>query len=219
MSKRDIFVVVPDLDAENVIKTLLTQRQESLGISLNFTPAPPPSGDLLRYFGRDAGCFYDAVKLLRPPQRTHRHAMILFDWHGSGRDTTPPTDIEREVETQLWYSGWTESNAAVIVLEPELEAWVWADSVEVANTLGWSNDKDGLREHLSGKDLWRRGQTKPQRPKEAMREAVRVKRTPGGTAPLFARLAEKVSVQDCRDRAFNRFREVLRRWFPRQSSG
>ena len=38
MNKRDLFIVVADLDAENAIKTLLTERQEALGIALDFSP-------------------------------------------------------------------------------------------------------------------------------------------------------------------------------------
>ena len=48
MSQRDLFVVVADLDAEHAVKTLLCNRQPSLGIRLDFKP---PNGDLLR------GCF------------------------------------------------------------------------------------------------------------------------------------------------------------------
>ena len=72
MNKRDLFIVVADLDAENAIKTLLTERQEALGIALDFSSLSPPNGDLLRYSGRDSGCYQDAVELMRPPQRTHR---------------------------------------------------------------------------------------------------------------------------------------------------
>ncbi len=89
MKKRDLFVVVADLDAENAVKTLLTERQEALGIALDFSPFPPPNGDLLRYSGRDSGCYGDAVNLLRPPQKSHRHAIVLAEsW-------APADDIRR----------------------------------------------------------------------------------------------------------------------------
>ena len=48
-----LLFVVADLDAENAIKTLLGKRQHALGIRLEFNR----QGDLLRYFGRDAGCY------------------------------------------------------------------------------------------------------------------------------------------------------------------
>ena len=219
MSKRDLFVVVPDLDAENTMKTLLTQRQEALGIVLDFIPAPPPQGDLLRYSGRDAGCYLDAVELLRPPQRTHNHALICFDRHGSGAVRGSSEDIECEVEENLRRSGWPESSTAAIIIDPELEVWVWADSVEVANALGWNNDMQTLREHLYKKGLWVPEQMKPREPKEAMQESVRAKRKPGGTGPLFAQLAKNVGLRSCQDRSFNKFRAILQQWFPPIVSG
>jgi hypothetical protein len=65
MSQRDLYVVVADLDAENAVRSLLCERQVALGICLRFNPDRPPLGDLLRYSGRDSGCYKDAVDLLR----------------------------------------------------------------------------------------------------------------------------------------------------------
>lgn len=215
MSKRDLFVVVPDLDAENVVKTLLTSRQKSLGISVDFIPESAAHRDLLRYSGRDAGCLLNAVDLLRTPRKTHAHAMILFDHHGSGLEQASPSDIEQRIENDLPKSGWGKDDVAVIVLEPELETWVWANSVEVANHLGWKNDMPGLREHLRKKSFWMDNQLKPHNPKEAMQEALRMKKVPQ-SARHFSRLAEHVSMKMCQDRSFNKFRNTLRRWFSPQ---
>jgi hypothetical protein len=215
MSKRDLFVVVADLDAENTIKTLLTERQEALGIALNFFPFSPPNGDLLRYSGRDSGCYGDAVDLLRPPQKTHYHAILCFDLHGSGADIKSREMVETEIENQLHINGWTEGDAVAIVINPELEAWVWADSREVAMTMGWDGDMNSLRNYLISRGLWNAGETKPPDPKTAMKQAVRAKRRRRLTAPLFAELARKVSFHSCEDPAFNKLRNTLQQWFPR----
>lgn len=215
MSKRDLFVVVADLDAENAVKILLTERQESLGIALNFSPFSPPNGDLLRYSGRDSGCYGDAVDLLRPPQKTHRHAIVCFDRHGSGVDDKSREEIEAEVEKRLHTNGWTVGDVAAIAIDPELEAWVWADSLEVAVTIGWGRDMNGLHDYLISHGLWKAGETKPRDPKTAMKQAVRAKRRRRLTAPLFAELARKVSFQSCEDSAFNKLRSTLQQWFPR----
>lgn len=214
MSKRDLFVVVADLDAENAIKTLLVDRQNSLGICLDFNPDRPPQGDLLRYGGRDSGCRKNAVDLLRAPQRTHRHAILLFDRDGSGAETEDRADLEAEIEERLHRSGWAEGNVSVIVIEPELEAWVWATSPHVADVLGWQDDRDGLRPFLAQAKLWSDGATKPNDPKEAMKAALREKRKPLG-ARLFADLATRVSVGQCEDPAFRKFKQTLHRWFPK----
>ena len=214
MSKRDLFVVVADLDAENAIKTLLRDRQKALEIRVTFDPAPPPQGDLLRYVGHDSGCYRNAADLLRAPQRTHRNALLCFDRHGCGADESGREQIEAQIEQRLHASGWAPGSAAVVVLEPELEAWVWADSPHVAAVLGWQDERNELRPYIEAKGVWDKAATKPRDPKEALRRALRKKRQAGG-APLFARLASKVSVERCQDPAFRKFRSVLKQWFSR----
>ncbi|MFP4172383.1 MAG: methylation-associated defense system protein MAD4 [Candidatus Hydrogenedentota bacterium] len=212
MTKRDLFVAVADLDAENVIKTLLSQRQLSLGIELDFNANPPPRGDLLRYSGRDSGCYGKAADILRGAQDTHRHAMLLLDRHGSGAESKPREDIEVELEKRLRQNGWADDNVCVIVFDPELEAWVWADSPHVSDVLGWTNERDQLRRHLGDKGLWPHKTPKPPNPKEAMEEALRTKKA-GPPAPLFRKLASRVSLERCHDPAFIKFKTGLRRWF------
>lgn len=212
MNKRDLFVVVPDLDAENTLATLLCDRQQALGIALDFEPIRPPQGDLLRYAGRDSGCYKAAVNLLRPPQRTHRHAILCFDRHGCGADESPRTEIEGKIEEQLQRIGWDEGTVAVIVFDPELEAWVWSDSPHVATTLGWEGDGNTLQSFLESEGLWAPFSAKPDDPKEAMRRVLKERRQPG-TAQLFNELARRVSLQRCQDPAFSKFKRTLRSWF------
>lgn len=210
---RDLFVVVADLDAENAVKTLLCERQKALGVEIRFNPDHIPHGDLLRYSGRDAGCRTMAVELLRPQRECYRHALLLFDRHGCGADNRPREGIERELEVQLEKNGWENGRAAVIVIDPELEIWVWSESPHVAGALGWGNDHSGLKSFLFERGLWRAGQAKPHRPKEAMREACRRKRV-ALESPIFADLASNVGLRGCTDSAFKKFRNCLRRWFP-----
>ncbi|MFW5732018.1 MAG: methylation-associated defense system protein MAD4 [Planctomycetota bacterium] len=214
MSKRDLFVVVADLDAENVMKALLSRRQEALGVSLQFNPDRPPQGDLLRYQGRDSGCYRKAVDLLRPPQRTHRHAILCFDHHGSGAERQAAEQTEADLERQLHASGWQHGSVAVIVIEPELESWVWANSPQVADALGWRHEDGELRTFLQSQGFWEPRVAKPSDPKAAMDAALRQKNQPGGRASIFSRLASKVSVRGCEDRAFIKLADTLRRWFP-----
>jgi hypothetical protein len=103
----------------------------------------------------------------------------------------------------------------VVVVDPELEAWVWADSPHVAAILGWPNN-DAMRSLLVARQCWQEGAPKPQRPKEAMHQALREKNKPIG-APLFSELAKRVSFSRCTDPAFNKLRDQLKRWFPKQS--
>jgi hypothetical protein len=214
MTKRDLFVVVADLDAENVVRSLLCHRQKALRVHLDFCPEPPPNGDLLRYNKRDAGCHSDAVDLLRPVQPTHKHAILLFDHHGSGAENTPRQEIEQELEERLSRSGWQEGHASVLVLEPELESWVWSRSTHVAAHLGWAGQEREMHRFLARQGLWEKGQDKPTDPKRAKEAAMRERRV-SSTAQVFSELAQSVSVEGCQDRTFLKFRRKLQDWFGR----
>jgi hypothetical protein len=201
--KRGLFIVVADLDSENVIKTLLLKRQKALQISLNFI-----NEDLLRYAGRDSGCFTDAVDILRPMQRKYHRAMIIFDRVGSGGEDRPATKLEAEIENRLIGSGWLPDCIAAVVIDPELEAWVWSSSPHVSKVLGWKAGNQPLQQFLAQDGLWPAGQPKPSDPKRAMEKAVRKVRQPFVT-DLFSELAATVSVVGCKDRAFMKFVQKL----------
>jgi len=163
----------------------------------------------------DAGCFRNCHEFLKPFLPTHSRALVLFDKHGCGRETIPTDDLEREVQERLSRSGW-ERRAGVVVVDPELEVWVWSDSPEVERCLGWVGRQPPLRERLRQKGLWQPGSAKPTDPKAAMALALRE----AGIAParpVFEQLAASVGLRRCTDRAFVRLREILRQWFPAKS--
>jgi hypothetical protein len=62
-------------------------------------------------------------------------------------------------------------------------------------------------------DFLAEGATKPERPKEAMKAAMRQVRK-SSSSSVFRELAEKVSVHRCTDPAFQKLRDTLREWFP-----
>ncbi len=120
--------------------------------------------------------------------------------------------MEREVRGRLEAvsePGWSD----VIVIEPEVEAWVWSDSPHVDACLGWHGRQPSLRHWLMHEGLMEPGGIKPRDPKEAFRRAVEETRTVPSSA-LFGKLARTVSVERCTDDAFNRFRQRLCSWFP-----
>lgn len=108
--------------------------------------------------------------------------------------------------------GWGNC-AKAIVIDPELEAWVWSRSRWVPTILGWGGDYAGLRSWLNNEQLWPGDCPKPPDPKQAMREAMRYKRV-RRTARKFEQLAARVSLSSCQDPAFNELRDTLRLWFP-----
>jgi len=102
-----------------------------------------------------------------------------------------------------------------IVLDPELEAWVWSDSPQVDRTLGWAERSPNLRTWLEEQQLWPADIPKPHDPKHAMERALRAVRKRRSPA-LLRQLAERVSLRRCSDPAFIRLKTTLQRWFPAQ---
>lgn len=201
---KNLFVLVADLDMENALHALLT-RSTSLGIhDITF--------DIERHPGRDAGCRAHAVEHLRPFLGSYDRALVVFDRYGSGSDD-PRDCIGKALDGKLRANGWPDQRAKVIVIEPELEAWLWAGSPVLSQALGWGSAYGDLRRWLVSRGLWSPDSPKPEDPKKAMRAAMRHRRTPWSSR-LFAGLGQSMSFSRCRDPAFTELRDTLRAWFP-----
>ncbi len=210
---KDLVVLVPDADIEQTFRGLLA-RPDRLGLRvLHWTVTRHPE--------RDPGCRVRAAEFLRPFLVRFRHALVVFDRDGCG-STAPREEIQTLVEDVLFRNGWRD-RAKAIVIEPELEAWLWNGSRQVAEELGWAADYRGLRRHLLAANLWPEGRAKPPDPKRAVREAMRTARVRNRSrrSPArFRRLASQVAstvVSDCRDPAFIDLIALLRDWFPATS--
>jgi len=205
-SLKQLVVLVADLDAENAVQGILS-RCEALGIHR----LSSADVDIHRHVQRDSGCCAEAHQFLRPFAQTHRFALVVFDRHGSGRGDCSAEDIEAEVEHRLSTAGWVD-RCAVVVPDPELETWVWSDSPNVDAELGWAGQQPSLRQWLVSQRAIQAEHEKPVDPKTAMFMALRQQRKPLSPR-LFRRLAERVSLQRCQDRAFLKLRNSLVHWF------
>lgn len=141
--------------------------------------------------------------------------MVLFDKDGCGDEGSDRQDIQNAVEESLSQAGW-ENRSKAIVIEPELEMWVWSESVNVGKVLGWDEGTGALREWLCEHDLWPGDEAKPPDPKLALSRAMRQKNC-SPTALTFEDLARKVSLLKCEDPAFREMRDTLRTRFPASS--
>ena len=201
----DLLVLVPDLDIFKTTQCLLN-RPESMGMHrVTFS--------IRRHPQRDAGCKCDAAESLRMSIRDHRYALVMFDKHGCGSPRASRERIQNDVENHLSQNGW-EDRCKAIVIEPELEAWIWNGSSRVPRILGWEGDYASLRDWLENHQLWPTGSLKPADPKQAMEAVLRRKRIPR-SSNLYRRLAETVAVDRCADPAFNELKTTLQYWFPR----
>jgi hypothetical protein len=102
---------------------------------------------------------------------------------------------------------------AVVVIDPELEAWIWQDNPHVSRGLGHTNAQQSLRALLAASGEWPNGHDKPPRPKEVVERVLRSNRIPRSAA-IYRQIAGRVSVNACTDQAFQALIQTLRGWFP-----
>ena len=122
-------------------------------------------------------------------------------------------ELELQVEQQLVASGWPPDDIAVVVIDPELEAWVFGASWRhLQDMVRWS-ESQGIREWLQSRDFLRPGAVKPTDPKAAF-DALLGLRGIRRSGRLLADLARNVSLTHCQDRAFQKLCSTLQRWFP-----
>ncbi len=199
----DLIVLVADADAEETLKTLLTQRARALAIreGIHFT--------IIRAPNRDNGVYQECHHLLREYTGKVPYALVLLDRHGSGAEEKQSADdIQDTLESRLHSNGWTAENCRAIALDPELEIWVWSPSPHVHEALNVSPEQ--IAEVYAKFDF--STDSKPGKPKEAMQYALRLGKKPF-SASIFGALAAQVSLK-ANERAFSRLRAALQTWFP-----
>ncbi len=208
LPQKDLIVLAADKDTRFTVEGLLGRHQ-----ALNIRPL---KYEIITHPEHDPGCLTRSDGILKLYHKTHRFALVLFDREGCGKEKTPREDLEQEVEDQLTRVGWS-SRAAVLVIDPELEIWVWSDSPHVISELGWKDQDQDIRTWLIEQGFPNdQDQQKPARPKEAMEAVLKRSKKPKSSA-IFRSRAEKVSLSRCADAAFLKFRTVLQGWFPLSS--
>lgn len=201
---KDLVVLVADRNIEYAIKGLL-ERPRALRIrSVGF--------NIYKHPENDPGCRSHGVDFLRPFANQYHHALLVFDKAGCGREAMSRSDIENRLEIDLSAAGWG-SRAATVVIDPEVENWVWSDSPHVDSVLGWEGKQPPLRSWLLTQGFLSGGGSKPSQPKEAMDAALRQAQIPHSSS-LFLQIAKRVSFERCDDPAFLKLKTTLTAWFP-----
>lgn len=201
---KDLIVLVPDNDVKYGIDSLLC-RLESLNIR-------PISFEIFVHPEHDPGVYHKATDILRPLAKLYSYALVLFDHEGSGQEKIPNSQLAMKLKDHIEKNGWL-NRVAVVIFDPELEAWVWTDSIHTANALGWDNFSL-LKDWLIDKGYWQKEYIKPKRPKEALESSLREKRIPRSSS-IYKDIAQKVSLEKCQDQSFKKFKQILTEWFPR----
>lgn len=195
---------MPDRNIEYGLRGLL-ERPRAIGTrGIDVQPYIHPR--------RDPACARDSANFLRQFVREFHHALVVFDFEGSGRTDVSSDDLAEEVRADLAANGWHD-RAAVIVIDPEVEAWVFSASPNVEDCLGWPRNKGRIRHWLERNGLWAAGDPKPAHPREALERVLREIPRPRSST-IYECLGRRVSVRQCRDPAFRRMLATLAAWFP-----
>jgi hypothetical protein len=200
----DLICLVADRQMEAVIDALL-HRPEALNIrGISF--------EIIRHPQKDPGCYHHYADLLRGYRDFARYGLVLLDraWQGAPADTG--RDLERLLEEKL-AGDFGPDWARAVVIDPELEVWVFADSPHVPAALGWSGKHPSLRDTLRTTGRWPESEPKPLDPKGAVEFALTSSHKPRSSS-IYRAIASKVTLAKCPDRAFTRFKALLHDWFP-----
>ena len=208
---RDCWFLVADKNMEGMLKGFFSRDVFHRAMGCGHFDFDWRQDLLVAHGQNDPGLYTRANEFLQPYARTHRHAVVIVDadWSGSpGRDA-----IQQRLNQHLLNAGWLDGSGCAVVIDPELENWVWQDSLHVCSALGSDMKFAALRAALEAKGFWQPNEAKPDRPKEAVEWVLRQSRM-GRSSAIYQDLATRVTAKGCTDQAFHTLKNALLRWFP-----
>jgi hypothetical protein len=189
----DLFVLTADAAMSAVFNAILA-RHEAMGIrQISFESAKHP--------GRDSGVFTTGPELIRPKRKTeYAYVLIAFDHHGSNC-REPPDFCRRKVQLRLDDMSWRD-RSNVVVIDPELEEWLWHNPASIAKTLDCSVSSLRLEET-------------PHDPKQSLTRAFLEHKNRGPRPGDFGDIARHASLHAWTSSpSFRILKETLQNWFP-----
>lgn len=210
---RDCVFFVADSTMRQALLGFLTRADAFKGYNLGTAPFRfDPNEDLFSSATLDPGTYTTGEELLRPFQATHRRAVLILDaeWDGSPGAETIRTDLTARIAK----TGWVADAYRVIVIDPELESWIWQRNNKVAKALKFDSVDEMVKAVEQAMIPWPADQPKPTRPKEALKAVATKRRGIGFSSAIHKAITATVSTRDCADPAFQQLRETLQTWFP-----
>jgi hypothetical protein len=201
---KDLIVLAADKSMKLAIDKLLT-KTEHLGFR-------EISSEVYSHPECDPGVLRRSHEFLRQHSRQYRHAIAICDREGSGSNASRD-ELEGQMQRHLDANGWND-RASAIVIDPELDIWMWGDWAALKRCTGWRSDVHSLKEWLRAQTLLKAGEAKPQRPKETLKSVLRENRMPWSSA-IFETMAATADTTGCVDGAFLKLKSTLQRWFPK----
>lgn len=168
--------------------------------------------DIARAKGKaDGGLWRYAGDLCKGYLKTHEHLVVCLDRDFGG--SPGQAKVRQDIEQQLLAVGWQPNKFLVLVIDPELEQWIWQDSMHVENALNHMRPPT-LRQSLVVSGEWPVGNNKPTDPKGVMERLVKINLRGNRSSALYSKITSKVSIANCMDGEFLALRQQLQMWFP-----
>jgi hypothetical protein len=202
-ARKDLIVLAADKSMKLTIEKLLA-RSSHLGFRQVYA-------DVVSHPENDPGVMNRCHDFLRSFTRQYEHAIAMCDRDGSGSESARE-DLETRIERHLRTNGW-DDRASAVVIDPELDVWVWGDWHVLVKWTGWSGDAESLRAWLTDQNLLDAGNAKPRDPKQTLKRVLRRTQKPWSSA-RFEAMAAEAETSRCTDPAFVKPRYVLQTWFP-----
>lgn len=203
---RPLVILVADGTMQAVFRAFFRRERfaDSLGCG-NFDFSPNDVVHDPRH--TDGGVHLRCQELLRPFLQTHQRALVVLDRQFGGE--LPALQIRAEMLQRLQRSGW-QDRVDVIVIDPELEVWLWQDNPHISRFLRYSGN---LRADMTRSGDWASDAPKPHNPKDLFARLIRAGRA-GTPMAVYSAIAGNVSIKGCIDPSFLAMRDRLRVWFP-----
>lgn len=208
---RDCMFYVADLNMAEAFKGFLQRDKFHLSLRCGAFEFDALQ-DLARAKGKtDGGLWRHAGSLLKGYLQTHRRLVVCLDCDFGG--SPGQAQIKADITRQLLSVGWQQQSFLVLAIDPELEQWIWQDSIHIEHALKHPSPPS-LRQALAASNEWPLGQDKPIDPKGLL--ASLVDKNLGGdrSSSLYAKITSKVSPARCTDPEFQALRQQLQVWFP-----
>jgi len=164
---KDLVLLVADKNAQFALKGALS-RHKALAIR-------PVEYEFRVHPGRNGGARRSGPDVLQRERQRFTHALLVFDFEGSGTSLPSAAAVEAELDQRL-AARW-QGAAKSIVIEPEVDVWMWGSDNLVEEVIGWPAGAR-LRDWLTDHHFTLDADGKPDRPKEALEAALRIANTP-----------------------------------------
>ncbi len=207
-ARRDLVVLAADGTMVAVLRALFRRPLDQM-FACRAIEVDPQAEILHDALYTDGGVHRYAHKLLAPYVDTHGHCLVVLDQQFGGE--RPAAQVRREIIGNLETFGW-RGRAEVVVIDPELEVWLWQDNPNVERAVRHRGPRN-LRAQLRDEGAWPEGSPKPTDPKATLQRLIKQNKA-GAVVVAYTLIAARVSTRQCRDAAFAHLRGALERWFP-----